>query len=91
MVSSCIRVGSWNYLKWGDIIPVTKNGLIVAAKIKVFNTKTNNYYYPFITSEAYSAVKDWMKYRESFGEKITSDSWIMRNLWQIKSQRFGNY
>ncbi len=91
MISSGIRVGSWNYLKWGHITPITKNEVIVAAKIKVFNTKTNNYYFSFITPEAYNSVKDWMTFRESFGEKITGDSWVMRNLWQIKSQRFGNY
>lgn len=91
IISSGIRVGSWNYLKWGDIIPIVKNGTIVAAKINVFNTKTKSYYYSFITQEAYDAVQDWINFRESFGEKITSDSWIMRNLWQIKSQRFGNY
>lgn len=42
MISSGIRVGSWNYLKWGHITPITKNEVIVAAKIKVYNTKTNN-------------------------------------------------
>jgi hypothetical protein len=41
--------------------------------------------------EAYNAVKEWMDFRQSFGEKITSESWLMRNLWQIKSQRYGNY
>ncbi len=91
MVSSGIRVGSWNYLKWSDIIPITKNETIVAAKIKVFNTKTNRYYSSFITIEAFTAVKEWMDFRASFGENITHDSWIMRNLWQIKSQRYGNY
>ena len=32
-----------------------------------------------------------MGFRESFGEKVTGEIRIMRNLWQIKSQRFGNY
>jgi integrase len=91
MVSSGIRVGSWNYLKWGDIMPITKNGSILAAKIKVFNTKTTRYYSSFITIEAFTAVKEWMDFRASFGENITPDSWIMRNLWQIKSQHYGNY
>ena len=91
MVSSGIRVGSWNYLKWGDITPIIKNGNIVAAKIKVLNTKTNRYYFSFITLEAYNAAKEWVDFRSSFGEKITSESWLMRNLWQIKSQRYGNY
>jgi integrase len=91
MISSGIRVGSWNYLKWGDITPIEKNGNIISAKIKVFNTKTNRYYFSFITLEAYNAVKEWFDFRQSFGEKITSESWLMRNLWQMKSQRYGNY
>ena len=91
MISSGMRVGSWNYLKWGDISPVIRHGSIISAKIKLFNTKTNSYYHSYITPEAYLAVKDWMEFRGSFGEKITFDSWVMRNLWQIKSQRFGNY
>lgn len=91
MVSSGIRVGSWNYLKWGDIVPITNNGVNIAAKIKVFNTKAQKYYVSFITLEAYNAVKEWMDFRASFGEKITDDSWVMRNLWQIKSQKYGNY
>ena len=91
MISSGMRVGSWNYLKWGDVSPITRNGSIVAAKIKLYNTKTNCYYHSFITPEANFAVKDWIEFRSSFGEKISSESWIMRNLWQIKSQRFGNY
>ena len=48
MVSSEIRVGSWGFLKWDDITAFTKNGSIVAAKVKVFNTKTNRYYFPLL-------------------------------------------
>ncbi len=70
MISSGMRVGSWNHLKWGDIYVIERNGSIVAAKIKLFNTKTNAYYTSFITPEAFHAVKDWMDFRASFGEKI---------------------
>jgi predicted transcriptional regulator len=91
MISSGIRVGPWNYIKWGDITPITRNDTIIAAKIRVLNTKTNKYYISFITNEAFLAIKEWMDFRQSFGEKISNDSWIMRNLWQIKSQRYGNY
>ncbi len=91
MVSSGIRVGSWSYLKWGDIVPIIKNGSIVAAKIKAFNTKSNKNYVSYITLEAYNSVKEWTDFRQSFGEKITTEPWVMRNLWQIKSQRYGNY
>lgn len=91
MISSGMRAGSWDYLKWGDITPALHNNSVIVAKIRLFNTKTNKFYFSFITPEAYKAVKDWMDFRASFGEKINSDSWIMRNLWQIKSQRYGNY
>jgi hypothetical protein len=74
MVTSEIRVGSWNYLKWKNITPIIKNENIVAAKIKELNTKTNRYYFSFITLEAYNATKEWMDFRSSFGEKITSES-----------------
>lgn len=91
MLSSGIRVSSWDYLNWKDITPLIKNGVTVAAKMNVFNTKTRKFYYTFITVEAYDAVKEWMDFRSSFGELITGESMIMRDLWQIKSQRFGNY
>ncbi|HET6589634.1 MAG TPA: tyrosine-type recombinase/integrase [Candidatus Nitrosocosmicus sp.] len=91
MITCGMRVGSWAYLKWGDITPIIEKEVVIAAKIKIFNTKTNRHYFSFITSEAYEAVKEWMEFRKSFGEKITDESWVMRNLWQIKSQRYGNY
>jgi hypothetical protein len=36
MTSSGIRLGAWNYLKWGHVSPVKKDGKIVAAKLKVY-------------------------------------------------------
>ncbi len=39
MISSGIRVSSWSYLTWGDFTPIYKNDKLIAAKIKVFNTK----------------------------------------------------
>ncbi|WP_172602242.1 hypothetical protein [Candidatus Nitrosocosmicus franklandus] len=91
MISSGIRVSSWNYIKWSDFTPIYENDRLIAAKLKVFNTKTKNYYFSYVTPEAYQSVKEWMDFRASFGEKIGPDSCIIRNLWQIKSQRYGNY
>ena len=61
MISSGIRVGFWNYLNWGDFTPIYDNERLVAAKLKVFKTKTKNYYYSHVTPEA-------------FGEKIDPNS-----------------
>jgi len=80
MISSRRRVGSWSYLKWGDIIPIILNDSIIAVRIKVLDIETSKYYASFITNEAYLAIKDWMDSRQSFGENIIYDSWIMRNL-----------
>jgi hypothetical protein len=78
-------------LKWKHFKPIETNGEIVAAKIDAFNAKTKKYYYTFCTVEAYNAVKEWMDFRASFGENITGESDVLRDLWQIKSQRYANY
>ena len=91
MISSGIRISSWMYLKWKHFKPIERNGEIVAAKIDAFNAKTKKYYYTFCTAEAYNAVKEWMDFRASFGENITGESDVLRDLCQIKSQRYANY
>ncbi len=70
MISCGMRVSSWAYLKWGHIIPKIGKDVVIAAKIKIFNTKTNRYYDSYITRESYQAIKEYMDFRESFGEKI---------------------
>lgn len=85
MLSAGIRVGSWDYLKWKHIIPITRNrnNVVVAAKIVLRNTKINNReYYSFITAEAYHSLKDWMDFRRLHGEDVTGESWLMRDTWE---------
>jgi len=52
----------------------------VAAKIIVYAGEEEQYF-TFISTEAYRAFPDWMDFREKSAEKITADSWLMRNLW----------
>ena len=82
MASGGLRLGAWDYLKWGNIIPVEKDGELVAAKIIVYDGEADEYF-SFITPEAYRALVCWMKYREESGEAITEDSWLMRDLWDV--------
>jgi len=56
MASSGIRIGAWDYLKWGHITPIERDGQIVAAKMLVYQG-TNEEYYTFITHEAYNAIQ----------------------------------
>jgi hypothetical protein len=79
MASSGIRVGAWDYLQWGHIRPIEKDGEVVAAKIIVYADEDEEYF-TFISPEAWRALKDWMTYREKSGEFIKEDSWFMRDL-----------
>ena len=89
MVSSGIRIGAFDYLKWKHIIPISdEKGEILAAKIIVYGGD-NEEYYSFLTPEAYMAVKDWMNFRSSYGEEITGESWIMRDIWQTTNITYG--
>src|SRR5215208_4265372 len=59
-----------------------KNGKIIAAKVIVYAGEDDQYF-TFITAEAYTTLELWMKYRSNCGERITNDSWIMRDLWNV--------
>jgi Phage integrase family len=88
MTSSGIRLGSFDYLKWKHIIPMYNNDSeIIASKIIVY-AGDNEEYYSFITSEAYMSLKDWMDFRASYGENISGESWLMRDLWQTTNIDF---
>ena len=54
-----------------------------AAKLIVYAGEDEQYF-SFISSEAWQEVKSWMEYRGQSGEKITEDSWVMRDLWDAR-------
>lgn len=78
MVSSGIRLGAWGYLRWKHVTPMTNGfGEVIAAKLTIYPGDREEYY-AFITSEAYNALKEWMDFRAEYGEKITGESWVVR-------------
>jgi hypothetical protein len=80
MVSSGIRLGAWDYLRWGHIHPICSDDDIIAAKILVYAGEEEQYS-TYMSSEAYQTLADWMNFRQKSGENINPDSWVMRNLW----------
>jgi hypothetical protein len=86
-VSTGIRVGAWDFMKWKHIKPIeNENGNILAAKLIVYPDEPEQYF-TFMTPEAYSAVKEWMDFRASFGE---GESWVLRNTWQKVKPRYSH-
>ncbi len=62
-ISTGIRVGAWDYMKWKHITPIKdENGTVVATKLVVYPNEPEEYF-TFITLEAYNAVKDWIDFR----------------------------
>jgi hypothetical protein len=89
MLSSGIRLGAWDYLRWKHVIPIkNENGEIIAAKLIVYAGDAEEYF-SFITPEAYHLLKDWMDFRASYDEKITGESWVMRDIWQTTNISYG--
>jgi hypothetical protein len=81
MISSGIKIGAWEWLKWKNIIPIYDQGKsIIAAKIIVYDGEPDQYF-SFITPEAYYSLKEWMEFRKKQGEKVTKESYLMRDIW----------
>ena len=90
MISSGIRVGTWDYLKWKHIIPIKNDkNEIVAAKIIVY-AGTKEEYFSFITPEAFTALQEYIEFRASCGEKITGESCLIRDIWKSTNVKFQN-
>ncbi len=86
MISGGWRIGAWDYLTWGDIEPIEKDGQLIAAKVVIYRGEPEEYF-TFITPEAYSELKIYMDYRSDQGEKISKKSPVMRDL--ISGDRTG--
>jgi len=87
MLSSGIRLGAWDYLRYGDITPIRKENKILAAKLIVYRGEQEEYT-TFITPEAYQAIKEYIDFRISHKEIIAEKSWVLRDEFDVsKSSR----
>lgn len=84
MCSGGFRLGAWDYIRWGDIQPIFRNEMVVAAKVVIYAGEEEEHI-TFITPEAYFHLKEWIDYRRSVGEIITKKSWAMRDLWDTST------
>ena len=70
MATDGFRLGTWDHLQWKYISPITNEGEggreVIVAKLLVYADEPEEYN-TFITPEAYSALKDWMDFRLSYG------------------------
>jgi hypothetical protein len=90
MLSSGIRVGAWDYLKWKHIIPIkNEEDKVIAAKIRIYAGEKEEYL-SFITPEAYDALQQYIEFRDSCGEKISGESWLIRDIWKSTNVKFQN-
>lgn len=79
--SSGIRVGAFENMVWGDLTPLYNNDKeITAVKLLVYRGDAEEYI-TFVTPECYPALLQYKNLRKSIGEKITSNSPIIRDSW----------
>jgi hypothetical protein len=83
MASSGIRLGAWDYLKFKHVVPLERDGRIVAGKLTVYSNEDDEYF-TFITSETYFEIEKCRQYLIQSGEQVTAESWVMRNIWNTK-------
>jgi hypothetical protein len=83
MASSGIRMGSWDYLDWGHVEPIKREGNVVAAKIRAYAGEPEEYY-TFITPEAYQKLEQYIQLRTSHGERMSKSSPLIRERWQTR-------
>ncbi len=79
LVSSGIRIGAFETLKWKHITPMHQKDYseTITAKILVYPGDR-----AFVSPECYASLKDWMDYRALCGESITKESFVIRDIWK---------
>jgi integrase len=88
MISSGIRLGAWNDIKFKHVKPIERSGKVIAAKLTVY-AGSEEQYQTYVTPECYHAMKEWEHFRKTSGEEVTSESWLLRNLWDVTTPSGG--
>lgn len=78
LASSGIRVGSVEHLKWRHVSEVVYGGYRFAKLVVPVSKGDAEAYLTFMTPEAYEALLDYRRLRESEGEHVTPDSPLIR-------------
>lgn len=81
MISGGFRLGAWDYLTWGDVEPIEREGKLIAAKVTIYGGEPEEYF-TFITPEAYTELKSYIDFRQASGERISKKSYLIRDLWK---------
>jgi len=89
LCSSGIRIGSVEYLKWKHVVPVEYQGYRFAKLIVPVSKGSEEAYTTFITPEAYEALLEYKRLRESEGEEVTPDSPLIRIVKWSKAEDKG--
>jgi len=90
LCSSGIRAGALADLRLKHVKPIpddNKTNEIVAAKLTAYPGDREQYF-TFITPEAYNILRDYIKYRSDNGEKITDNSWLVRDNFKTKDVKY---
>jgi hypothetical protein len=75
MASGGLRLGVWDYLKWGNVIPIVNDGELVAAKIIVYDGEEDEYF-SFITPGCATLRRDRLKKIKRIDYALKCDIYI---------------
>jgi hypothetical protein len=75
MASAGLRMGALPLLRVGDLTPIPEHNIY---RIRVYANSKSNKYYTFCTPECRKVIDNYLDYRKSCGENITSRSPLLR-------------
>ena len=84
--TSGIRVGAFDGMTYGDLVPVSGADSMVGAKVVVYRGDREQYA-TFVTSECYGVIQEYVAARRAAGENVTGKSPLIRDAWDNNAYR----